>query len=268
MLYAQTISEEKKLISDLDVNDDVFTVQFLWANCRCFMSYDTFRSFLSEIYSIFFYIKGEQVLVIGAGPSGMDLAYEVSKKAERVTLSHHHDPKPKTVFPLNVDQKPDIKRLTETGAEFADGTHQDYSVVLFCTGMWSDWNDCDDRRIIKLPVYKKFEGYKYTFPFLSVDCGISVDDNYVQPLYKHCMNINRPTMALIGLPFYVCASQMFDLQVRFVMKFLSGKKPMPSKEEMLSNTEMEMQKRWDKGYKKRQAHLMGEDQVRFGRFFL
>lgn len=29
MLYAQTISEEKKLISDLDVNDDVFTVQFL-----------------------------------------------------------------------------------------------------------------------------------------------------------------------------------------------------------------------------------------------
>lgn len=48
---------------------------------------------------------------------------------------------------------------------------------------------------------------------MSIDCGLSVDDNYVQPLYKHCININRPTMALIGLPYYVCASQMFDLQV-------------------------------------------------------
>lgn len=57
-------------------------------------------------------------------------------------------------------------------------------------------------------------GYKYTFPFMSIDCGLTVDDNYVQPLYKHCININRPTMALIGLPYYVCASQMFDLQVK------------------------------------------------------
>lgn len=110
-------------------------------------------------------------------------------------------------------------------------------------------------------MFNSFTGYKYTFPFLSIDCGISVDDNYVQPLYKHCININRPTMALIGLPFYVCASQMFDLQVRFVMKFFSGKKPMPSKKEMLRDTEIEMQKRWDKGYKKRQAHMMGKDQV-------
>lgn len=47
---------------------------------------------------------------------------------------------------------------------------------------------------------------------MSIDCGLTVEDNYVQPLYKHCLNINRPTMALIGLPYYVCASQMFDLQ--------------------------------------------------------
>lgn len=77
----------------------------------------------------------ERVLVIGAGPSGMDLAYEISKRAERVTLSHHHDPNPKTVFPSNVDQRPDIKRLTEDGAEFADGSTQTYSVIFYCTGM-------------------------------------------------------------------------------------------------------------------------------------
>lgn len=87
------------------------------------------------IYDIFFvYSTGEQVLVIGAGPSGMDLAYEISKKAERVTLSHHHRPSPRTVFPSNVDQKPDIKRLTVDGAEFVDGTTQTYSVIFYCTG--------------------------------------------------------------------------------------------------------------------------------------
>lgn len=74
------------------------------------------------------------MLVIGAGPSGMDLAYEISKKAKRVTLSHHHDPEPKTVFPSNVDQRPDIKTLTKSGAEFADGTHQTYTVIFYCTG--------------------------------------------------------------------------------------------------------------------------------------
>lgn len=193
--------------------------------------------FASYVFKKVKFFIGEDVLVIGAGPSGMDLAFEISKYANRVTLSHHQNPPPKTVFPENVDMRPDVKSLTETGASFVDGTTQSYTVIFYCTG------------------------YKYTFPFLSIDCGITVEDNYVQPLYKHCININNPTMALIGLPFYVCASQMFDLQVRFVMTFLSGRKPWPSKDEMLKDTETEMAKRWARGYKKRQAHMMGTDQV-------
>lgn len=169
----------------------------------------------------------------------MDLAYEISRVAERVTLSHHLKEPPKTVFPSNVTQKPDIKCFTENGVEFTDGTHQTFTLVFYCTG------------------------YKYTFPFISVDCGITVEDNYVQPLYKHCVNINYPTMAFIGLPFYVCASQMFDLQVRFCVKYLSGLKKLPSKEEMMADTEREMSDRWARGYKKRQAHMMGPDQNKY-----
>lgn len=169
----------------------------------------------------------------------MDLAYEISRVADRVTLSHHLKEPPKTVFPSNVTQKPDIKRFTENGVEFTDGTHQTFTLVFYCTG------------------------YKYTFPFISVDCGITVEDNYVQPLYKHCVNINYPTMAFIGLPFYVCASQMFDLQVRFCVKYLSGLKKLPSREEMMADTEREMSDRWARGYKKRQAHMMGPDQNKY-----
>lgn len=77
---------------------------------------------------------GETVLVIGAGPSGMDLTNEISKVAQRVTLSHHHPENPLTRFLDNVDLRPDVRRLTRTGAVFADGSQQDYSVIFYCTG--------------------------------------------------------------------------------------------------------------------------------------
>lgn len=208
----------------------------------------------------------------------MDLANEISKLAVRVTLSHHHENAPLTKFPDNVDLKPDVKCLTENGVEFVDGSHRSYSVIFYCTG--TEWmlshtyNEFNISNII---------GYKYSFPFLSVDCGISVDDNYVQPLYKHCININRPTMALIGLPYYVCASQMSDLQVggsddyplwffdvilirlkvRFCLKFITGQQPMPTKVEMIQDMEKDMQIRLEKGYKRRQAHMMGTDQDKY-----
>lgn len=178
----------------------------------------------------------ERVLVIGAGPSGMDLAKEISTIAKSVTISHRlHEPL-KTKFQENVDQKPDIQEITESGAIFVDGSSQLFTVILYCTG------------------------YKYTFPFLSVDCGILCDDNYVRPLYKHCLSIFRPSLGFIGLPYYVCANQMFDLQARFCLRFITQQKYLPSEKEMLKDFENEMNKRWSRGLKKYQAHMMGSDQ--------
>lgn len=78
--------------------------------------------------------KNETVLVIGAGPSGMDIAYEISKVAQRVTLSHHLKQPPKTIFPDNVVQKPDVIEMTEDGVYFEDGSFETFSVILYCTG--------------------------------------------------------------------------------------------------------------------------------------
>lgn len=44
------------------------------------------------------------VVVVGAGPSGMDLALEISSKAKQVILSHHNRDPIHTVFPENVIQ--------------------------------------------------------------------------------------------------------------------------------------------------------------------
>lgn len=181
----------------------------------------------------------ETVLVIGAGPSGYDLTRIVSKVATRVTLSHHLKEKPITDFLPNVIQKPDVVRLTKEGAIFADGSNQSFSIIFYCTG------------------------YKYSFPFLSEDCGVSFDDNYVRPLFKHCLSIHRPSLGFIGLPFYVCAFQMFDLQTRFCLTFMSQRKVLPTTEEMLADTERKMNEHFAKGFRKHQAHLMGEDQFNY-----
>lgn len=183
--------------------------------------------------------KDENVLVIGGGPSGFDLANEISKKANRVTLSHHLKEPPKTKFQSNVDQKTDVMYLQENDVVFRDGTSQSYSVIFYCTG------------------------YKYTFPFLSVNCGIICDDNFVRPLYKHCLSINRPSLGFIGLPFYVCATQMFDLQARFCLKFISKQKSLPSKEEMMKDFHDEINERTAKGLKKHQFHMMGSEQNKY-----
>lgn len=57
-------------------------------------------------------------------------------------------------------------------------------------------------------------GYKYSFPFLNIECGIHVKDNTVQPLYKHIFNIRYPSMVFIGLIIALVDFQLMDLQVR------------------------------------------------------
>ncbi|OXU22776.1 hypothetical protein TSAR_011662 [Trichomalopsis sarcophagae] len=176
----------------------------------------------------------KRVVVFGAGPSGMDLALEISKKAKRVILSHHLKETILTKFPDNVVQKKDVVELKENSAVFQDGSTEDVDIIFYCTG------------------------YKYSFPFLSESCGVRVDSNMVTPLWKHVIAIEKPTLAFIGLPFYVCAFSMFDLQARFVLRFWLKQRDLPSREAMLADEKREMDDRFNKrGFTKRQFHMMG-----------
>lgn len=182
---------------------------------------------------------GKKVVVIGAGPSGMDIALEITEVTEKVILSHHLKEKPRTVFPDNLVQKPDVVELKGKTAFFEDGTSEDIDVVFLCTG------------------------YLYNFPFLDKNCGIVVEDNCVEPLYKHLVNIHHPTMCFIGVPYYVCAFSMFDLQVRYYVRSMNGTFKLPTSEQMKEAWEDEKLERAARGYTKRQAHMMGPDQERY-----
>ncbi|KAL7033241.1 hypothetical protein ACKWTF_007513 [Chironomus riparius] len=193
------------------------------------------RQIHSHQYRVPKTFHNERVLVIGGSSSGTDLAREISNDANLVLWSHHlKEHVDLKAIKNNVTQKPDISRLTENGVFFKDGTFEMITTVLYCTG------------------------YEFTFPFLSIDCNLSCFENYVQPLYKHCININRPSMAIVGIIFNNCPFQTFDLQIRFYLKFLIGEKSLPSRELMLFDTEKDMNERWQRGLSTRKAHSFGD----------
>jgi dimethylaniline monooxygenase (N-oxide forming) len=180
-------------------------------------------------------LKDEKVLVIGGAFSGCDIVQESSKFAKSVTWSHHLAEKPEEkFFGENVDQKPDVAKFYENGVEFIDGTFREFTVVIYCTG------------------------YDYKFPFLSVDCGISTEESYVKPLYMHCLSIARPSLGIIGLSNLICPNQMFDLQARFCLAIMSGRKQLPTKQQMFSEYLADMESRWQRGLSKKKSHYMGE----------
>lgn len=193
----------------------------------------------SHDYKTCEHFRGENILIIGAGASGFDFTIDLSKVARKITWSHHITSDhpilkpPRTDYMSNVQQKPDVRQITSSGAVFVDGTSEDFTAIIYCTG------------------------YKYSFPFLSADCGIKSDKNYVRPLYKQCVNINLPTMGIIGLPSITCYNQLFDLQIRFFLTFMTGRKKIPSYEEMLEDRKNDLEMRKKLGMTKKKSHLFG-----------
>jgi dimethylaniline monooxygenase (N-oxide forming) len=76
-----------------------------------------------------------RVLVVGGGPSGLDVALEVASVATKVLFSHHLKEKPKTTFPSNVEQKLDAIEFGDHSVGFNDGTSEEIDAIIFCTGI-------------------------------------------------------------------------------------------------------------------------------------
>lgn len=138
-------------------------------------------------------------------------------------------------LPENVEQKLDVVRFSENHAYFENGSFESFSYVIYATG------------------------YDFKFPFLSVDCGLSVDQKHVTPLFKHCININRPSMAIVGLPFFGVGVPMYDLQVKFCLKFMSSEGLLLTKIAMLKDTEIDEEDRKSRNLPKKKSHFLGVD---------
>lgn len=96
-------------------------------------------------------------------------------------------------MPSQLIQVMEISRIEKNKVYFINGNSVQVDAIIYCTG------------------------YLITFPFLDESCGITVDNNYVYPLYKHMININYPTMCFLGMNTKVVPFPMFHMKVTIII---------------------------------------------------
>ncbi|XP_074835120.1 uncharacterized protein LOC142002704 [Carettochelys insculpta] len=178
---------------------------------------------------------GCAVVLLGAGPSGVDLALQLAPVARQVTLSHQQPPL--AGLPETVLQAPPVAAVAGDMVQFSNGTKQRAEVLLLCTG------------------------YRYHFPFLAPAClGLQLTEQAVLPLYQHLLPPRCPKLFFIGLCQQVCPFPLFHCQLRFCLAVLQGTCPLPPPADMQAAAEEELQQHLAKEGSLKHLHRLGERQ--------
>uniref|UniRef100_A0A8C5SW74 Flavin-containing monooxygenase n=1 Tax=Laticauda laticaudata TaxID=8630 RepID=A0A8C5SW74_LATLA len=155
----------------------------------------------------------QSVVLVGAGPSGVDLALQLSSVAAQVVLSHKRQHV--CGLPKDVIQMPPLLKVGQKTVVFTDGSKMPADVLILCTG------------------------YKYSFPFLDLaQLGLQETDYGMGPLYQHLLPPQHPSLFLIGVCQQICPFPHFHCQVLFALAVLSGRCSLPS----VADMEAEVQK--------------------------
>ncbi|XP_043806123.1 flavin-containing monooxygenase FMO GS-OX-like 8 isoform X2 [Manihot esculenta] len=170
----------------------------------------------SHIYRVPEPFRNEVVVVVGNSLSGQDISMELVQVAKEVHLSA----KSLEITPglskvisnrENLHLRSQIEFLEEDGrVVFADGSQIIADTILYCTG------------------------YTYTFPFLDTKGIVSVEDGRVGPLYEHTFPPSlAPSLSFIGIPRKIIGFPFFESQAKWIAQLLSGKRRLPSWDEMI-----------------------------------
>ena len=184
--------------------------------------------------------KHQSVLVVGAGPSGMDLVIDLAAHARVVYLCSRVTPKSKV--PENVQKLPGISELKEDGRVcFENGEERSVDCVVLATG------------------------YLYSYPFLSEESGIKVvEGKRVTHLYKHTFNVAHPSMAVVGVNSGLIPFPTFDLQVQWIVRVWRGMNALPPKQEMIRDVDAVYESRLQDGLPPHRAgHYLGDKRWEF-----
>jgi hypothetical protein len=173
------------------------------------------------------------VALFGASASALDLSSEIASVATAVYCCGDAF----TGLPASagrsggVERRPGIRTLLPGGGlELNDGTLiEPVDTLIFCTG------------------------YHYRYPFLSADL-ITIDDNWVQPLYQDLLHIEHPTLAFIGIPFRVVPFPLFEVQARWFARLLTGAVTLPSTATMYAELTTRIDALRAAGIKQRHFH--------------
>ncbi|GMS92644.1 hypothetical protein PENTCL1PPCAC_14819, partial [Pristionchus entomophagus] len=124
-----------------------------------------------------------------------------------------NDEMPNRIAAGTIRIKPQIRRFTERGLEFEDGTQvQEVDEVIVCTG------------------------YSIEFPMLESGKLVKVEENVVELFeYIFPLECEHDTLGIIGLiQPYGSIQAIAEMQARVVLDVLAGRSKLPTKEERLA----------------------------------
>ncbi|XP_042465390.1 flavin-containing monooxygenase FMO GS-OX-like 8 [Zingiber officinale] len=173
-----------------------------------------------HVYRIPDPFQDEVVVVVGGAISGPEIALELVHVAKEVHISTKQVEIPeKLVMPVakyaHLLWHQEIELLCEDGTVvFADGSSVVADTILYCTG------------------------YSYSFPFLDTKGVIHVDEKRIGPLYEHTFPPSlAPSLSFVGIPNKFIIFRFFESQARWIAQVLSGKRKLPSADEMMKAIE-------------------------------
>ena len=182
--------------------------------------------------------SGQRILVLGASVSGAELARELATVADVVYFSGRTFRDPRSVKSRHdgITRCPPVARFLTDAVVLTDGQRIDgVDAILFCTG------------------------YNYRFPFLAPGV-VDVRNNCVRGLYRQLLAIDRPTLALIGLPFRIVPFPLFQRQARWFTYLLARRFALPARAELRREHAREIRALRHAGVAERHFHRLDEDQ--------
>lgn len=181
---------------------------------------------------------GENVLLIGAGVSSMDIARELGSFAQQVYQSSRGGKYdlPASMLPENGIRIGEIAAFEDTRED-----HMDLEADSTLPGkvrLKSGQELCNIHRIILCT------GYHISYPFLrsfhadnvapeaADDTVLVTDGTQTHNLHKDMFYIPDPTLAFVGVPYHIATFSFFEFQAIAVAAVFSGQTALPSKAEM------------------------------------
>ena len=166
----------------------------------------------SKTYRSPAYFKGKKVIVVGAGPSGLDIGTQISQVSQKPLLNSVRKSSPFNSGQEDKEEVPAIAEylIEERGVKFTDGrVERDIDAIVYCTG------------------------YLYSYHFLTpLDPPVVTDGRRARGLYRQLFNITYPSIAFTALSQRVIPFPLSEGQGAAIAKVWSNKLALPSKEEM------------------------------------
>ncbi|KAI1391466.1 FAD/NAD(P)-binding domain-containing protein [Hypoxylon trugodes] len=193
----------------------------------------------SKIYRTAEPYRGKKVVVVGTGPSGLDIAAQIQRvSSPPLLVSARTEANPELFEHLgaNVRQVGQIKRflIGERGVEF-------YPLHKSSDEKKAGENDSNEIKKEETIIEKDIDailfctGYLYTFPFLTNPPDskpLITDGRRVHGLAKHFLHIAHPTIAFPALPIKVIPFPLAEAQASFLARLWSNVLPLPPRSEL------------------------------------